>query len=112
MAICINNTIDDPGVQAKIQELETQYKDKTIIIGVDRMDYTDIFINVNSTVAVVDIVAFNFRPADELISHLSFDMSRGLTARDLLIQSMILGFRLKSRSSRPSTRINRNGDLY
>ena len=33
----------------------------------------DIFINVNSTVAVVDIVAFNFRPADELISHLSFE---------------------------------------
>jgi trehalose 6-phosphate synthase len=32
--------INDPGVQAKIQELEAQYKDKTIIIGVDRMDYT------------------------------------------------------------------------
>ncbi|OQD96087.1 hypothetical protein PENSOL_c017G03400 [Penicillium solitum] len=34
------DTIDDPEVQARIQELETQYKDKTIIIGVDRMDYT------------------------------------------------------------------------
>ncbi|KAJ5862008.1 hypothetical protein N7455_006076 [Penicillium solitum] len=34
------DTIDDPEVQARIQELETQCKDKTIIIGVDRMDYT------------------------------------------------------------------------
>jgi trehalose 6-phosphate synthase len=34
------DTIDDPEVQAKIQELEAQYKDKIIIIGVDRMDYT------------------------------------------------------------------------
>lgn len=34
------DTIDDPEVQTRIQELETQYKDKTIIIGVDRMDYT------------------------------------------------------------------------
>ncbi|KXG51560.1 Glycosyl transferase, family 20 [Penicillium griseofulvum] len=34
------SAIEDPGVQAKIQELEAQYKDKTIIIGVDRMDYT------------------------------------------------------------------------
>lgn len=34
------DTINDPEVQAKIRELETQYKDKTIIIGVDRMDYT------------------------------------------------------------------------
>ena len=34
------NTIDHPEVQARIQELETQHKGKTIIIGVDRMDYT------------------------------------------------------------------------
>ncbi|CAI7592115.1 unnamed protein product [Penicillium palitans] len=34
------DTIDDPEVQAKIRELETQYKDKTVIIGMDRMDYT------------------------------------------------------------------------
>ncbi|KAJ6070892.1 hypothetical protein N7467_012211 [Penicillium canescens] len=34
------DTIDEPEVQTRIQELEAQYKDKTIIIGVDRMDYT------------------------------------------------------------------------
>ena len=34
------NTIDQPDVQARIHELETQHKDKKIIIGVDRMDYT------------------------------------------------------------------------
>lgn len=34
------DALDDPEVQAEIQQIETQYKDKTIIIGVDRMDYT------------------------------------------------------------------------
>ncbi|KAJ5981493.1 hypothetical protein N7522_013914 [Penicillium canescens] len=34
------DTIAEPEVQTRIQELEAQYKDKTIIIGVDRMDYT------------------------------------------------------------------------
>lgn len=34
------DTIEEPEVQTRIQELEAQYKDKTIIIGVDRMDYT------------------------------------------------------------------------
>ncbi|KAI3179298.1 hypothetical protein DTO027I6_10325 [Penicillium roqueforti] len=34
------NTVDDPEVQKRILELESQYKNKTIIIGVDRMDYT------------------------------------------------------------------------
>jgi trehalose 6-phosphate synthase len=34
------DTINEPEVQTRIQELEAQYKDKTIIIGVDRMDYT------------------------------------------------------------------------
>jgi trehalose 6-phosphate synthase len=34
------DSIDEPEVQTKIQELEAQYKDKTVIIGVDRMDYT------------------------------------------------------------------------
>ncbi|CDM32873.1 CAZyme family GT20 [Penicillium roqueforti] len=34
------DALDDPEVQAEIQQIENQYKDKTIIIGVDRMDYT------------------------------------------------------------------------
>lgn len=34
------DTIDDPEVQAKVPEIETKHKDKTIVIGVDRMDYT------------------------------------------------------------------------
>ncbi|OQE71155.1 hypothetical protein PENNAL_c0110G11013 [Penicillium nalgiovense] len=34
------NTIDHPEVQTRIQELETHHKGKSIVIGVDRMDYT------------------------------------------------------------------------
>jgi trehalose 6-phosphate synthase len=34
------DAMNDRAIQSRIQELETLYKDKTVIIGVDRMDYT------------------------------------------------------------------------
>jgi trehalose 6-phosphate synthase len=32
--------MEDPNVQKRIHELEKQYEGKTVIIGVDRLDYT------------------------------------------------------------------------
>lgn len=34
------DAINDQAIQSRIQELGNLYKDKTVIIGVDRMDYT------------------------------------------------------------------------
>lgn len=34
------DALDDQAVQSRIHELGNLYKDKTVIIGVDRMDYT------------------------------------------------------------------------
>lgn len=35
-----SDAINDQAVQSRIQELENLYRDKTVIIGVDRLDYT------------------------------------------------------------------------
>jgi len=35
-----SDAINDQAVQSRIQELEDLYRDKTVIIGVDRLDYT------------------------------------------------------------------------
>ncbi|KAB8077030.1 glycosyl transferase [Aspergillus leporis] len=35
-----NDSMEDPNVQKRIHELEKQYEGKTVIIGVDRLDYT------------------------------------------------------------------------
>lgn len=35
-----NDSMQDPDVQKRIKELERRYEGKTVIIGVDRLDYT------------------------------------------------------------------------